>query len=138
MTTRIPDKLAALVQARATDRCEYCHAPQAVIGQAFHIDYIIPRSLNGHTSSSNLCFACPHCNLAKGDQTQAIDPRTRKKMRLFNPRTDEWDKHFQWNDDLTTLLGKTAIGRATIQALDMNAVMLRRARRFWQLLDFLP
>ena len=136
--TRIPDKLAALVKTRAADRCEYCHAPQAIIGQAFHIDHIVPRSLNGQTSKANLCFACPHCNLAKGDQIRAIDARTGKKMHLFNPRTDLWDKHFQWNDDLTTILGRTAIGRATIEALDMNAEMLQRARRYWQLLDFLP
>ncbi|MGI0016156.1 MAG: HNH endonuclease [Nitrososphaera sp.] len=47
MAIKIPIGLAAQVTTRAARRCEYCHAPQILIGQAFHIDHIIPRSAEG-------------------------------------------------------------------------------------------
>ncbi len=47
MTSRVPTRLAAYVKARAAGRCEYCRAPQILIGQAFHLDHIVPRSAKG-------------------------------------------------------------------------------------------
>ena len=38
--------------------------------------------------------------------------------RLFNPRTDNWHDHFTWNGP--RLVGKTAIGRVTIDVLKIN------------------
>lgn len=61
----IPARVAALVRARAAGRCEYCHAPQLLVGQAFHIDHVIPLAAGGQTTDSNLCLSCAHCNLAK-------------------------------------------------------------------------
>jgi hypothetical protein len=47
-----------------------------------------------------------------------IDPETRKIIRLFNPRSDSWEKHFQWSG--ARLVGTSAIGRTTIETLRMN------------------
>ncbi len=88
MTSSVTPALATQVRARAVGRCEYCHAPQILIGQAFHIDHIVPRSVGGQTASANLCLACSHCNIAKGNQTHARDSRTGRVVSLFNPRAE--------------------------------------------------
>ena len=43
---------------------------------------------------------------------------TKKLTRLFNPRRDRWNAHFQW--DGPVLRGKTAIGRTTLYVLAIN------------------
>ena len=47
--------------------------------------------------------------------------------RLFNPRTDVWDDHFEWNEAM--LVGKTAIGRVTIKVLQINRPKRLETRR---------
>lgn len=37
---------------------------------------------------------------------------------IFNPRQQRWNTHFVWNG--VEAIGLTAIGRATLQALDLN------------------
>jgi hypothetical protein len=48
---------------------------------------------------------------------------------LFNPRGDKWATHFAWTDDATQILGLTAIGRATVEALELNREALINLRR---------
>jgi hypothetical protein len=130
--------LATLITERAAGRCEYCHAPQVLIGQVFHLDHIIPVSLGGETISDNLCLACSHCNIAKGFRIEAIDPRSGNRIRLFNPRTDLWDEHFRWSQNFKSLVGRTPIGRASVIALDMNSKLLQQARPFWRVAGLIP
>jgi hypothetical protein len=47
-----------------------------------------------------------------------LDPLTGKLTRLFNPRRHLWQHHFRWDGYL--LVGKTAIGRATVDVLRVN------------------
>lgn len=138
MRRKLSPSLAALVALRAGRRCEDCQAPQQLIGQAFHFDHIHPLSAGGETQAENLCFACPHCNAAKSKTTEGIDPKTGKTIRLFNPRVDKWNKHYRWSDDWRRLIGRTAIGRATIVALNMNDALLQEARYYWRLAGGLP
>ncbi|HEY3243467.1 MAG TPA: HNH endonuclease signature motif containing protein [Phycisphaerae bacterium] len=138
MSAWVSAALAAEVAARAGGRCEYCHAPQILIGQAFHIDHILPQSRGGRSESANLCLACSHCNIAKSGRSEARDPRTGRVVRLFNPRRDLWTKHFPWSPNGTMLIGKTVIARATVSALDMNAELLRAARPFWRWAGLVP
>jgi hypothetical protein len=138
VTPKISPSLTLLVALRAGKRCEYCHAPQILIGQSFHFDHIHPSSSGGKTAAENLCFACPHCNIAKSNRTEGVDPRTGKLIRLFNPRTDDWDRHFRWSDNCEQLIGRTAIGRATIVSLRMNDALLQEARPFWRVAGYIP
>jgi hypothetical protein len=39
--------------------------------------------------------------------------------KLFNPRRHKWGRHFRWDRPL--VVGRTAIGRATVAVLAMNA-----------------
>jgi hypothetical protein len=98
----------------------------------FHIEHIDPLAAGGADDLANLALSCPSCNFAKNLRASAIDPVTKRTVRLFNPRTDNWDDHFQWADGCRTLHGRTAIGRATVGALDMNNPDLRlQARTLW-------
>jgi hypothetical protein len=91
---------------------------QALQGASFHIEHILPRSLGGGTNAGNLALACPGCNLHKSDRITANDPKTLDAVPLFHPRQELWSKHFRWSG--TKILGKTAIGRATVAVLNLN------------------
>ena len=102
--------------------------PQRMYGRLTTIDHVIALQHGGRTQLDNLAEACLRCNLAKGPNLAAIDPKTKKMVRLFHPRRDRWSRHFRWHGP--RLLGKTAIGRATIGLLQINHphyVAVRRA-----------
>ena len=40
---------------------------------------------------------CYHCNLHKGPNLSGIDQESGALVRLFNPREDKWDDHFEQN-----------------------------------------
>lgn len=109
-----------LVRRRAADRCEYCqlHQDDSPLA-ALHIEHIRPRKHGGTDDESNLCLACIDCNLRKGPNLTGIDPQTGAVTPLFHPRQQKWDDHFAWEG--IRIAGKTAIGRTTVQVLEMNS-----------------
>jgi len=84
----------------------------------FQIDHIVAEQHGGVTEPDNLALACCFCNRYKGPNLSGVDPATRKVVRLFDPRRQNWSDHFRWDGAL--LVGKTEIGRATIQTLSIN------------------
>ena len=54
----------------------------------------------------------------KGPNISGIDPHTGKLTPLFNPRRHKWTHHFRY--DGGELLGRTAIGRTTVEVLRIN------------------
>jgi hypothetical protein len=54
----------------------------------------------------------------KGPNLAGIDPLTGELTRLFCPRRDEWNEHFAWQGP--ELVGRTAIGRTTVDVLNIN------------------
>ena len=69
-------------------------------------------------------LACAKCNWAKGPNLAGI--LDGKLYPLFNPRKQNWKRHFRW--ELTTLVGRTNTGIVTVQVLNINdpsRVMLR-------------
>src|SRR5438876_5851955 len=124
---RIPSRLAQQVRQRARNLCEYCRMPQAFYDTPHEPEHIISRQHAGKTHIDNLALACLHCNRHKGPNIAGIDPKTDTIVRLFNPRADKWDDHFEW--DGPVILGKTDIGRATIAVLNMNDARLIPIRR---------
>lgn len=116
------------VAERAHYRCEYCLSPESHASQPFAIDHIFPISAGGDESSDNLAYACDGCNGHKHAKTQALDPVTKDKVALFHPRNQNWSDHFKWNEEFTLVLGLTATGRATINALRMNRAGVVRLR----------
>ena len=108
----------SLVVARAENRCEYCRLPQTVYEATFQVDHIVATQHKSDDSIENLALSCPRCNRKKGPNLAGIDPATQTVHRIFNPRTDVWTEHFQWNGPL--VVGITACGRATVAVLKLN------------------
>ena len=50
---------------------------------------------------------------------------------MFNPRRQIWQKHFAWTAEGDRIIGLTAIGRATVIALNLNRPSLVKARQVW-------
>jgi hypothetical protein len=76
----------------------------------------------------NLAFSCG-CNSYKGDRTCARDPQTGRVAALFHPRRQRWSRHFAWSEEFTLIIGRTAVGRATVDALRLNRPELVNLRR---------
>jgi hypothetical protein len=122
------------VVPRAANRCEYCRMHQSLQGATFHVEHIVPLSRGGNSDLDNLAWACPSCNLHKGNRIDAIDPDTNNSVPLFNPRLDNWHEHFRW--DGYDLIGQTQTGRATVAAFDLNhprRLQIRRAEAWFEL-----
>jgi hypothetical protein len=116
------------VWKRARDRCEYCHLRQVDAPFVRHqIEHIIPHQHGGGDQLGNLALACYRCNKFKGPNLSAFDPRTGKVVRLFNPRRQRWHDHFSVRGIL--ILGHTAVGRATVDLLQMNSAKRQALRR---------
>lgn len=122
----IPAELRRLVIQRAAGRCEYRGLSQQGQEATFHIDHVIPVAAGGQTVAENLALACVSCSLRKAARQTAIDPQSGKEVALYNPRRDTWHEHFRWEG--VYLVGLTATGRATIEALDMNRVLILAIR----------
>jgi len=121
----------ARVQAEAGNRCGYCLTHQDYIPWSLEVEHIIPRARGGTDEQDNLWLACRSCNLFKSDQTHARDPLTGRWVALFNPRTQRWQRHFGWSEEGTLIIGRTACGRATVVALNLNRLIVVTVRRNW-------
>lgn len=76
-------------------------------------------------------MSCRECNTHKAAKTKAIDRLTGKTVSLFNPRKQSWYEHFEFSEDYSEIIGKTAVGRATVDALQMNNIYQITARLAW-------
>ncbi len=109
--------LRAFIRERAGRRCEYCHLNEEDAGVlAFQIEHIIARQHGGQDDPEALCYACPQCIWANGPNLAGY--LGGKLYPLFNPRRQNWNRHFRW--DQTVLIGKTKTGMVTVQVLNIN------------------
>jgi len=119
------------VSKRAQGVCEYCHLPQRAIKVTFHVEHIVPKKHLGSNLLSNLAFACHWCNRSKSSNLSGIDGITNKIVPLFHPRKQAWSEHFHFIG--SEIIGLTPTGRATVQVLNMNSLMMSAIRQ--ELLD---
>lgn len=135
----IPPLLRRRLRVEAIELyCAYCHSPEKLLGIPLEADHITATSRGGKTVMGNLCLCCRTCNGHKGQITTARDPVTGWTGKLFHPRRQKWQEHFQWSADGTRILGLTATGRATIEALKMNNDLTVNLRSLWVLLELHP
>jgi len=127
----VPPALRLLVRARDRGRCAYCHSTENNSGQAMHMDHIVPESAGGLSVAENLCQVCFSCNSHKAAKQYSFDPQTLTEVAIFHPLRQRWSEHFSWDASGTLILGKTACGRATVEALQMNNETVVKARRRW-------
>lgn len=114
----IPANLRRLVINRAGGRCEYCLIHQDDRPETHPLDHVIALKHGGRTAKENLALACAICNNNKGSDLATIDPMSGEIVPLFNPRTQNWDDHFELLG--AEIIGRTAIGRATTALLRLN------------------
>ena len=135
----IPDEIAHRIRAIAQNRCGYCLSPQRFVMARLEIEHIRPIAHGGTNDEANLWLACPLCNGHKSDKIIGLDRESNSEVPLFNPRTQIWSDHFQWDDDGVHILGKTPIGRATVTALhlsdDPDALIVRS---YWVMAGWHP
>jgi hypothetical protein len=135
---KIPEKTKAKIRQLGKNRCGYCLCQQEYVWDILEIDHIFPLAKGGKDDDENLWLICSSCNASKYNKIEAFDKITQKIISLFNPRQQNWHEHFQWNKDGTKMIGKTAIGRVTILALDLNKPRFIRVRKNWVLAGWHP
>ncbi len=94
-------------------------------------EHISPECAGGLTEEKNLWLACSLCNSHKGSRTEHIDPVSGQAVKLFNPRQQVWNEHFEWIDGGARIIGLTAAGRVTVATLQLNREPLVFSRRRW-------
>lgn len=126
---RVTAKQRRTIVERARGCCEYCLSQARFATQAFSVEHIKPRGRGGKTRLDNLALACAGCNGHKHIKTEALDPVSREVVSLYHPRQHKWRDHFRLSDDFTLILGLTAIGRATVESLQLNREGLVNLRK---------
>ena len=125
-------QLEEAVRRRAGDLCEYCRLPQSAFRRTFHIEHVVARQHGGAATLDNLALACWSCNAKKGPNLSGIDPHTGEVAPLFHPRKDVWHDHFRVailaGTNRVGIVGLTAVGRATVEVLGLNAEMRQMLR----------
>jgi 5-methylcytosine-specific restriction endonuclease McrA len=129
MADRVTAKMRRAVAERARGYCEYCRCPDCFSPQPFSIDHTLPKSRGGRTEFKNLALICQGCNNHKYDKIEGLDPKSQARVNLYNPRQAAWDEHFTWSADFRQVVGITATGRATIEALQLNRDRVLNLRR---------
>lgn len=131
MSVYLSEELRTRIIETDRNRCAYCQTSEDNSGIPLTIDHIQPQSKGGKTEFENLCQACWTCNEFKAALTEAVDPLTGDTVALFNPRSQKWKEQFEWSADGAHLQGLTAIGRATVVALQINRPVIVAARSRW-------
>lgn len=114
----ISNSTRIIVAERANSRCEYCRILDTTSLHGFHVDHIISKKHLGSNEVDNLAWSCATCNQHKGTDVASYDSETGELNPFFNPRTDNWNEHFELNE--YRIVGKTPIGRITVRIFHMN------------------
>jgi HNH endonuclease len=128
---KLKKELDKKIRHDAKNCCGYCLNPQELLPFKLEIEHIKPQALGGETVEENLWLACRECNAHKSKKVKSIDFLTGKLVKFFDPRTQIWQEHFEFSEDETEIIGKTACGRATVDALQMNNFYQKTARSAW-------
>jgi hypothetical protein len=132
----VPEELSQAVRARADARCQYCLMHESLQGATFHIEHVIPQCKGGSSDSENLVLACPGCNLHKASRITAIEPVTGEEVQLFHPTRQLWSEHFRFRG--YQIEGSTPVGRATVNALNLNHPRRQRIREVEEAFGLFP
>ncbi len=130
--------LKLIVRKRAQYCCEYCIAQEKYTQDVFSGDHIVPLAKGGTDDLENIALSCQCCNNLKYTFTHSPDPNTGIIVPLYNPRTDDWNTHFRWNETFTFIIGISPTGRATVKRLELNREGLVNLRQVFTPLGLHP
>jgi len=83
----------------------------------------------------NLAWACPSCNLHKSDRV-SLRNVIGIEVRLFNPRVDKWNEHFEWED--FSMRGLSSMGKAMVKSFQLNTERKFKIRQAEKMFDLFP
>ena len=135
MSEYIPVAIRKHVRERANQACEYCliHEDDSLLPH--EPDHIIAVKHRGKSDEANLAWTCFTCNRSKASDLASIDLETEQLVRLFHPRNDRWEDHFEVQRN-GRILPLTDVGRVTEYLLKLNRPesieirrMLNRSKR---------
>jgi hypothetical protein len=106
-----------------------CYAKKTLVF-SHQIDHIISRKHGGSSAADNLALACMLCNRHKGTDVASVHADSGKIVRLFHPRRDRWDQHFQIAEEYIDPVAE--VGEITVQLLRLNAPERLSERRLLQ------
>jgi hypothetical protein len=109
---------------------------ESLQGATFHIEHVIPQSKGGRSDLDNLALACPGCNLHKASRISAPYPAAHEDVPLFHPIRQLWSQHFRFTG--YRIEGLTAVGRATVEALNLNHSRRQRIREVEEAFGMYP
>ena len=127
MAPYLTASLRLLVTQRADHRCEYCLLPMAFAIHQHEPDHIVPLQHGGNSDDQNLALACFRCNRNKGPNIGSFDPVTGVLTPFFNPRLQQWEEHFRWQEAVIVPL--TPEARVTVKILRLNTEDRLQERR---------
>lgn len=134
----IPSERRQQVIEDAGTVCGYCLSEEVLMGISLTFEHIVPIASGGLTIRENLWRSCRSCNEFKSARLHAADPETGEFISLFHPRSQNWTDHFRWTENYARIVGVTATGRATVEALQLNRSLLIKARRRWRMMGWIP
>ena len=114
----ISQRLRQQVRERAEGKCEYCFLHDESVLLPHEVDHVLAEQHGGQTSLDNLAWSCYYCNHFKGTNISSVDVTTGRIVPLFNPRSQQWKRHFRLIGPRIEPL--TASGRATESLLRFN------------------
>jgi 5-methylcytosine-specific restriction endonuclease McrA len=126
---KITPQIKQQVRLRAKNCCEYCFSQEKFATHSFSVEHIKPLSKGGNNNPDNLALSCQGCNNHKYNKTEGKDPVSGAIISLYDPRQQNWQEHFSWNQDYTLIIGLTPRGRATVEVLRLNREGLVNLRR---------
>lgn len=118
MSKLVSGTIRRAVAHRAGYCCEYCLIHEDDVLFSHEIEHIISLKHGGSSELDNLAYSCIYCNRFKGSDIGTYFLPDTTFVRLFNPRTDNWEDHFKHENG--QLVPLTPIGRATVKILDLN------------------
>ncbi len=130
---RLPKLIRQTLAERANKRCEYCQSRSDCACESFEGGHVLPFAAGGSDDLSNLAHTCRGCNSRLSDRTHAPDPATGLTVPIFHPRKDKWKDHFAWDEAYLNIIGLTPIGRATVEALQLNREGVVNLRKLMKL-----
>lgn len=118
MSNFISLNLRNIIAERALNRCEYCLLPQTLALHKHEPDHIVPIQHGGETIEENLALSCIRCNRNKGPNIGSFDPETGELFPFYNPRKQNWAKHFKIKD--AVIIPLTPEARVTVALFRLN------------------
>lgn len=97
---------AAYLQKDFQGRCCYCNMSDKLLAVSFHVDHFIPQKVfegvkdTLKTDYNNLMWACPKCNLSKGNKYKGNFPYNDeiKNELFYNPVEIDYNDIFYRNE----------------------------------------